>query len=95
MPIVRQRGHRHRKSPVKYFFHMEGGACIHDPQGVEFSDDDAALREAVNVARGIMEQGMRPGHWRVVVRNADGRRIGSVGLTSRHDQPNVEIDAKN
>jgi hypothetical protein len=91
---VRQRGQRHRKIPVKYFFHMEDGACIRDPQGEEFSDDDAALREAVNVAQGLAEQGVHPGHWRVVVQDVNGLRVGSVPLVPSPDRPTAEIDAK-
>jgi hypothetical protein len=47
---------------MKYFFHMEDGVCIRDPQGEEFSDDAAALREAVSVARGLAEEGLHPDH---------------------------------
>jgi hypothetical protein len=94
MRVVRQRGQRHGKIPVKYFFHMEDGACIRDPQGEEFSDDDAALREAVNVARELAKQGVHPGDWRVVVQDENGLRVGSVPLAPRHDEPTAEIAAK-
>jgi hypothetical protein len=75
---MRQYGRGEREIPVKYFFHMEDGACIRDPQGEEFSNDAAALREAVNVARGLAEEGLQPDHWRVVVKDANGLHIGSV-----------------
>jgi hypothetical protein len=84
-----------REIPLKYFFHMEdGGACISDPQGEEFPNDDAALREAVNIARELAKQGVRPGPWRVVVQDANGLRVGSVPLVPSPDKPTVEIDAK-
>jgi hypothetical protein len=35
---------------MKYFFHLEDGACIHDAQGEEFPNDAAAMLEATNVA---------------------------------------------
>ena len=73
---------------------MEDGACIHDPQGEEFSDDAAPLREAVNVARGLANEGLHPDHWRVVVKDADGLRIGSVPVAPSHDEPVAEIAAR-
>ena len=79
---------------MKYFFHMEDGACIRDPQGSEFSDDAAALREAVNVARELSKQGLHPDHWRVVVKDVNGLRVGSVPLVSNSDKPTAEIAAK-
>ena len=91
---VWQRGHGHCEIPLKYFFHMEDGACIRDPQGEEFPDDDAALREAVNVARELAKQGVQPGHWRVVVQDANGLRVGSVPLVPSPDKPTAEIGAK-
>ena len=79
---------------MKYFFHMEDGACIRDPQGEEFSDDAAALREAVNVAQELAKQGVHPEHWRVVVQDVNGLRVGSVPLVSSPDKPTAETDAK-
>ena len=79
---------------MKYFFHMEDGACIHDTQGEEFSDDAAALREAVNVARGLAKEGLYPDHWRVVVKDALGVRIGTVPLAPSHDELAAEIAVK-
>jgi hypothetical protein len=73
---------------------MEDGACIRDPQGEEFSDDAAALREAVNVARGLAEEGLRPDHWRVVVKDANGLHIGSVPLAPSPGHPVAEAAAK-
>ena len=78
---------------MKYFFHMEDGTCIRDPQGQEFWDDAAALREAVNVAQGLARQGV-PDHWRVVVKDASGLHIGSVPLASGADKPTAEMAAK-
>jgi hypothetical protein len=94
MHDAQQRGHGHREIPLRYFFHMEDGACIRDPQGEEFSDDAAALREAVNVARGLAKEGLHPDHWRVVVQDAHGLRIGTVPLAPSHDEPAAEIAAK-
>ena len=72
---------------------MEDGTCIHDPEGEEFSDDAAALREAVNLARGLAKQGVRP-DWSVVVKDANGLRIGSVPLAPSPDKPTAELAAK-
>ena len=79
---------------MKYFFHMEDGACIRDPQGQEFSDDAAALREAVNVAQGLAAQGVPASHWRVVVKDANGHHIGAVPLVPSPGKPTAEIAAK-
>ena len=73
---------------------MEDGACIRDPQGEEFSDDAAALREAVNVARGLLGEGLHPDHWRVVVTDVNGLRIGLVPLRPSPDKLTAEIAAK-
>ena len=73
---------------------MEDGSCIRDPQGEEFPDDDAALREAVNIARELAKQGVHPGDWRVVVQDENGLRVGSVPLVPSPDTPTPEIDAK-
>jgi len=65
---------------MKYFFHLEDGACIRDPRGEEFPDDAAALREAAVLARELSKAPVHADEWRVVVKNADGIRIGSVPL---------------
>jgi hypothetical protein len=66
---------------VIYFFHLEDGACIRDPDGEEFPDDAAAMREATKVAHELSKLRVHAYEWRVVVKNADGLRIGSVPLT--------------
>jgi histidinol phosphatase-like enzyme len=65
---------------MKYFFHLEDGACIRDPNGEEFPDDAAAMREAARVAQELSKLRVHAHEWRVVVMNADGVRIGSVPL---------------
>jgi len=90
---VQQRGRGDGEIPVKYFFHMEDGTCIRDPQGEEFTDDAAALREAVNVARGLAKEGVRP-NWRVVVKDVNGLQVGSVPLVPSPDNPTAEIAAR-
>ena len=68
---------------MRYFFHLEDGACIRDPKGVDFPDDATALIEAANIARELSrEHGLKAHAWRVVVQNADGVRIGSVPLSA-------------
>lgn len=79
---------------MRYFFHVEDGACIRDPQGEEFSDDAAALREGVNVARGLAKEGMHPYHWSVVVKDSTGLRVGSVPLVPTPEEPIAELAAK-
>jgi hypothetical protein len=65
---------------MKYFFHLEDRACIRDPKGEEFADDAAALLEAANVARELSKLRVHAYERRVVVKNADGLRVGSVPL---------------
>ena len=65
---------------MKYFFHLEDGTCIRDPKGEEFQDDAAALVEAANVAHELSKAQVHVHEWRVVVKNAAGRRVGSVPL---------------
>jgi hypothetical protein len=67
---------------MRYFFHLEDGTCIRDPKGDEFPDDAAALLEAANVAQELSKLQLHAHEWRVVVKNADGLRIGSVPLVS-------------
>ena len=66
---------------MKYFFHVEDGTCIRDPKGEEFPDDAAAMREATKVAHELSKLPVHAHEWRVVVKNADGLRVGSVPLT--------------
>ena len=65
---------------MRYFFHLEDGTCIRDPKGEEFRDDAAALIEAANVAHELSKAQVHAYEWRVVVKNAVGRRVGSVPL---------------
>ena len=65
---------------MKYFFHLEDGACIRDPKGEEFPDDAAAMLEATKVAQELSKLRVHAYEWRVVVKNADGLRVGSVPL---------------
>jgi hypothetical protein len=65
---------------MKYFFHLEDGACIRDPKGTEYPDDAAAMCEAEKVAQELSKLRVHAYEWRVVVKNADGLRIGSVPL---------------
>jgi hypothetical protein len=65
---------------MRYFFHLEDGACIRDPKGEEFSGDAAAMCEAAKVAHELSKLRLHPYEWRVVVKNADGLRVGSVPL---------------
>ena len=71
---------------MRYFFHLEDGACIRDPTGTHFDDDAAALREAKKVADELSKLPVHSHDWSVVVKNAKGIRVGSVPLT-----PSLEI----
>ncbi len=73
---------------MEYFFHLEDGTCIRDPKGEEFPDDAAALLEAAKVAHELSKARVHAYEWRVVVRNATGRHVGSVPLVppAGHDQ---------
>jgi len=66
---------------MKYFFHLEDGACIRDPKGTDFADDAAAMYEATKVAQELSKLRVHAYEWSVVVKNADGLRVGSVPLT--------------
>ena len=66
---------------MRYFFHLEDGSCILDPKGTDFEDDAAALLEATNVADELSKLPVNQHDWSVVVKNADGIRVGSVPLT--------------
>ncbi len=63
-----------------YFFHLEDGTCIHDPEGEEFPNNAAALIAAAKLAHDLRALRIHPNEWRVVVKNADGLRIGSVPI---------------
>jgi hypothetical protein len=78
---------------MKYFFHLENGACMRDPTGQEFADDAAAMREAAKVARELSKLRVHAHKWRVVVRNADGLHIGSVPLVPAYDDEGDAIPA--
>ena len=65
---------------MKYYFHLEDGTCIRDPKGEEFADDAAAMCEAVAVAHELSKAKVHAFEWQVVVKNAEGRRVGSVPL---------------
>ncbi len=69
---------------MRYFFHLEDGECIRDPKGEEFPDDTAALLEAANVAHELSKLRVHAYEWRVVVKNAEGLRVGSVPLVPVH-----------
>jgi hypothetical protein len=71
---------------MRYFFHLEDGACIRDPKGTDFQDDAAALLEATNVAHELSKLPVHAHDWSVVVKNAKGIRVGSVPLT-----PGLEV----
>jgi hypothetical protein len=66
---------------MKYYFHVEDGACICDPNGEEFADDASAMREAAKVAKELSKYLVQGHPWHVLVKNADGVRIGQVPLT--------------
>ncbi|MEA2980033.1 MAG: hypothetical protein QOF91_342 [Alphaproteobacteria bacterium] len=78
---------------MRYFFHIEDGACIRDPKGEEFSDDAAAMCEAAKVAQELSKLRLHPYEWRVVVKNADGLRIGSVPLVPPAAHPEGAANA--
>jgi hypothetical protein len=64
-----------------YFFHVEDGVCISDPNGQEFPDDASAMQEAAKVAKELSKNQIQGHPWHVLVKNADGLRIGQVPLT--------------
>jgi hypothetical protein len=66
---------------MKYFFHVEDGVCVSDPNGEEFPDDASAMLEGARVAEGLSGHLIKGHPWHVLVKNADGVRIGQVPLT--------------
>jgi hypothetical protein len=71
---------------MKYFFHLEDGTCIRDPNGQEFPNDASALIEATAVAVQLSLEVHAP-EWRVVVKNADGLRVGAVPILPDRTEP--------
>ena len=65
---------------MRYFFHLEDGTCVRDPSGEEYSDDTTAMLVAAVIAHELSKVQVNAPDWRVVVKNADGFRIGSVPL---------------
>jgi hypothetical protein len=61
-----------------YFLHVEGRIRIEDEFGLELPDDAAARREARGMARDLSRHQTGPVPWRVVVVNAEGKRIGEA-----------------
>jgi hypothetical protein len=52
---------------MRYFFHLEDGACIRDPKGVDFPNDATALIEAANIAQELSrEHQLHADKWRAV-----------------------------
>ena len=66
---------------MMYYFHVEDGVRISDPNGQEFPDDASAMREATKVAKELSKNSIQGHPWHVLVTNADGLRIGQVPLT--------------
>jgi hypothetical protein len=65
---------------MRYFFHVEDGVCIPDANGEEFPDNEAAMRQAAQLAKDLSKNRTRAHSWRVLVKNAAGIRIGEVPL---------------
>ena len=76
---------------MRYFFHLEDGACIRDPKGVDFPDDAAAMQEATDIAQELSKHQLHAHAWRVVVKNADGLRIGSAPLVPPDDAQDFPV----
>jgi hypothetical protein len=70
-----------RLSRMRYFFHLEDGVCISDRDGEELPDNEAAMRQAAQLAKDLSKNRTRAHSWHVVVKNAVGIRIGQVPLT--------------
>jgi Domain of unknown function (DUF6894) len=74
-----------------YFFHVEDGVCISDPNGQEFPDDASAMQEAAKVAKELSKNRIQGHPWHVLVKNADGLRIGQVPLTRAPVAEEVDV----
>jgi hypothetical protein len=61
------------------------GRAFGIPRAKNFPDDASAMREASKVAQELSKLRLHPYDWRVVVKNAEGIRVGSVPLTPRED----------
>ena len=63
------------------FLHLEMERAFGDPEGVDFPNDATALIEAAkHRSRAVCEHQSHAYKWRVVVKNADGIRVGWVPL---------------
>ncbi len=74
---------------MRYFFNLEDGVCISDPNGEELPDNEAAMRQAAQLAIDLSKKRIHAHSWRVVVKNADGLIIGRVPLTKAPRAPVV------
>ena len=68
---------------MRYFFHLEDGACIRDPKGTDFEVDAAAMHEAKKVADQLSKLPVHNHDWNVVVKNAKGVRVGCYRESGR------------
>ena len=65
---------------MKYFFHLEDGSCIRDPNGQEYPDVATAMIEAQRVADELSKLPIHAHEWHLLVKNEDGLRVGTVPL---------------
>ena len=66
----------------RYFFAIQDGIELDDPEGTVLPDLDAALEEAYGIARDLSAVGTRAGrsrsHWSVVVKDDGGGVLVSL-----------------
>jgi Domain of unknown function (DUF6894) len=64
----------------RYFFHIENGERLIDDGGEEFTDDQAALREAELIAGDLSKNQISSTNLRVIVTNRKGEQVCQVPL---------------
>jgi hypothetical protein len=63
-----------------YFFHIENGERISSDAEAEFSDDEAAIREAEGIAQDLSRNQISRTRLKVIVTNRAGDQVGEVPL---------------
>ena len=66
---------------ARYFFDVKDGKRLVDPAGVDFADDQEALRHAQQFAARLAEDAKNIGH-KVVVIDSQGQEIAAVVISS-------------
>ena len=78
----------------RFFFHVDDGACLPDPEGSELVDIDAARAEAVRLSGAILRDSGkqfwdRNTRWRLHVTDADSYLLFTLHFSA--DEPSGRV----